>query len=696
MKKLIIVIIIVIALILPTISSATFLNIEKTNFENQFFDISYYPENSNKIYLDKEIDYTSKTPSFSNSYNREWQYSDNWEQDRLPGGGDPIVSDLNGDGFKEIIFSYGSDNGILYVLDHQGNNFTVNWPQKVEGLTSQSVPTIADVDEDPYMEIIVMNWYNITIYNHDGTIHKTISVEKLVEPLNQLGLRENDIYHIQGKMGLIHADLDNNGESELILSLYADSYYLTETGDFITVIDLEGNTLPGWPKVAYDHKETGSSAVLLTFWRLPQISIGNFDYDSDLEITYVSLRNFINKEGRISMGTRVHAVNMDGSYVSGYPVNLGTYPQIQSTPIVGDVNNDGYDEIVFRLAWSEVDDGGEIKVCGKVYVLDRDGNTLPGWPKEDMGWGYSTASLGNFNNDPYLEIAITSKDTYIFDYRGNLLNNNWPLNPAANYGTPIIADINGDGSSDLLLLDDMIDGSIDGKYSIGYYLYAWDKNGEIIQGFPIFFENGKFWFWYSWYGAPTVDDIDNDGNIDIIVSYRDDEESMNYLEVISSNKLVKYPFDWPMFRHDIYSTGLQSYIVPDQEEIPNEAPSVPELIYYSKEVSIGQSCYFVVKSEDQNADKIQYGFDWNEDDEVDEWTDYYLSGEQLNITHIWNEQGNYNVKIKARDIHQEESEWSDPVGVIMPKPKVKTITNFESYLAEFPILYKLYKLIFKD
>jgi len=41
-----------------------------------------------------------------------------------------------------------------------------------------------------------------------------------------------------------------------------------------------------------------------------------------------------------------------------------------------------------------------------------------------------------------------------------------------------------------------------------------------------------------------------------------------------------------------------------------------------------------------------------------EWTENYQSGENCTKTHSWEQAGTYEVKVKAKDVHQAESAWS--------------------------------------
>jgi len=69
---------------------------------------------------------------------------------------------------------------------------------------------------------------------------------------------------------------------------------------------------------------------------------------------------------------------------------------------------------------------------------------------------------------------------------------------------------------------------------------------------------------------------------------------------------------------------------------------------------------------DPDGDRIQYGWDWDGDGTVDEWTDFYNSGETVLTPHSWTERGSYEIRVRARDEHGLAGEWSDPLAVTMP------------------------------
>ena len=66
---------------------------------------------------------------------------------------------------------------------------------------------------------------------------------------------------------------------------------------------------------------------------------------------------------------------------------------------------------------------------------------------------------------------------------------------------------------------------------------------------------------------------------------------------------------------------------------------------------------------DPNDDQVSYGWDWNGNDIVDEWTTMHASGIMVNVFHAWDSAGVYSVKVKSKDEHDAISDWSDPLVV---------------------------------
>jgi len=99
------------------------------------------------------------------------------------------------------------------------------------------------------------------------------------------------------------------------------------------------------------------------------------------------------------------------------------------------------------------------------------------------------------------------------------------------------------------------------------------------------------------------------------------------------------------------------------------------------------------KTDDPDGDRIMYLFDWG-DGTNSGWLKPSLMG-AVRASHNWSERGTYAVRLKAMDIYGRESEWSNPLSVIMPRNKKingRFLTILQNHLHQFPIIQKLLRL----
>jgi len=100
---------------------------------------------------------------------------------------------------------------------------------------------------------------------------------------------------------------------------------------------------------------------------------------------------------------------------------------------------------------------------------------------------------------------------------------------------------------------------------------------------------------------------------------------------------------------------------------------------------------------DPNNDQIRYWFRWGDEDGP--WTNYYKSGETASASHKWDEEGTYIIQVIAEDKNGQQSDWSDPLSVSIPKSKPYINTPFLNFLQNFlenhPLIYQLLQRFFK-
>ena len=107
-------------------------------------------------------------------------------------------------------------------------------------------------------------------------------------------------------------------------------------------------------------------------------------------------------------------------------------------------------------------------------------------------------------------------------------------------------------------------------------------------------------------------------------------------------------------------------------------------------LSIAGAMESATTTNDQDGDQIWFKWDCG-DGNQSEWIGPYNTGDTCEATHTWDEKDDYEIKVKAKDEHGKESEWSDPLEVAMPKThNFNLIIQFIlKMLKRFPILQSL-------
>ncbi|MGC9308950.1 MAG: PKD domain-containing protein [Thermoplasmatota archaeon] len=96
----------------------------------------------------------------------------------------------------------------------------------------------------------------------------------------------------------------------------------------------------------------------------------------------------------------------------------------------------------------------------------------------------------------------------------------------------------------------------------------------------------------------------------------------------------------------------------------NRPPTTPSRPSGPTTGNVWYSYLYTSYATDPDGDNIKYLFDWGDGSTT--WTTYYASGEPASLPHSWDYQGAYNIRVKARDTHGAESNWSAPLPIAMP------------------------------
>jgi hypothetical protein len=120
------------------------------------------------------------------------------------------------------------------------------------------------------------------------------------------------------------------------------------------------------------------------------------------------------------------------------------------------------------------------------------------------------------------------------------------------------------------------------------------------------------------------------------------------------------PYYWKIVAWDNHGEStdspIWSFTTTDQ---PNNPPVTPSRPSGPAAGHSGVYIEFSSSSGDPDLDQIKYGWDWNGNDVVDEWTALLDPNSTCYRTHKWNTPGNYNIKVKVKDSKGAVSGWSD-------------------------------------
>jgi hypothetical protein len=136
--------------------------------------------------------------------------------------------------------------------------------------------------------------------------------------------------------------------------------------------------------------------------------------------------------------------------------------------------------------------------------------------------------------------------------------------------------------------------------------------------------------------------------------------------------------EWQGFGDPTLSLGPQSQppVKPGVPVGPNEG--VPNTEYT-----------FLASTTDPDEDDIYYIFDWGDGTDSG-WLGPYESGDEVNEKHTWTTRSTFDVKVRAKDIHEDQSEWSDPLSITIPRAKTAlnhfSMNLFSRLTNYFPIL----------
>ena len=97
---------------------------------------------------------------------------------------------------------------------------------------------------------------------------------------------------------------------------------------------------------------------------------------------------------------------------------------------------------------------------------------------------------------------------------------------------------------------------------------------------------------------------------------------------------------------------------------------------------------FTTRTSDPDGDQVFYKWDWG-DGSVTEWMGPFESDEDIYANHSWPVKGEFEIRVKAKDLVGEESDWSNPLSIDIPRTRQRSKTMFLDFIGNFPVFTRL-------
>jgi len=365
----------------------------------------------------------------------------------------PAVADVDGDGRDEI--AVGTRDGYVFVLAGNGEPLP-GWPRETGSWVYRS-PLLDDIDGDGAFEAAAITFDGLLyLWRIDGSLVPGWPVDLGNTPASSPLL-------LRARPG---------GERLILVAIGAGEVHL---------LTAKGRSYPGWPKTI---DETTNSSVTDAHPTAP----ADLDGDGSPEILHLSSGDAV-----------LYVWRLDGSDYPGFPRPLG--------------NHDG--------AGLALDDSSEPSLIActtsrELYVHDTEGRRLYALSPLDTGDSFVTSPYfisSGLSPAPRADRLLAASHgglVFLWDREGRLLPG-WPIRlegfiygleeretARAVHGPPAVADVDGDGELEIIL----------GSYD--HHVYCFEFDGSLAPGWPVMVEDAVS-------GAISLAELDGDGEKELVV-----------------------------------------------------------------------------------------------------------------------------------------------------------------------------------
>jgi subtilisin family serine protease len=160
------------------------------------------------------------------------------------------------------------------------------------------------------------------------------------------------------------------------------------------------------------------------------------------------------------------------------PNEMEPYEYFLGSPLCLDVDGDGRNEVI-ASAFDFSDYWGMMNL----YLWKEDGNSVPGWPKAIDSYYAPGKAVGDIDGDGEYELVATTDFGEVYAWHvqgGTIVDGNWPA-LLGDWGSsiissPLIADLDDDGTGEVIIALDYESGATDGLYALrGDGTFLWQR-----------------------------------------------------------------------------------------------------------------------------------------------------------------------------------------------------------------------------